>query len=189
MGVASKRRRKIKVEGRRYLWYVRDDPDSEAWVLHVLSEDKAFIVKYHLGQPAEGRYLIVLGPDFAGLPDAGGQWIRVLCPAWEKGGTVGPGDVRLVADDARVRLLASDATSSAAGVAVDLEGRPGDLVSLFPVGADVEGVSTDGLRYPLVAATLLVGRTRGLSNVRTATVARVAMRQGRLLIVEAPATL
>ena len=98
-------------------------------------------------------------------------------------------DVRLVADDARVRLLASDATSSAAGVAVDLEGRPGDLVSLFPVGADVEGVSTDGLRYPLVAATLLVGRTRGLSNVRTATVARVAMRQGRLLIVEAPATL
>jgi thiamine pyrophosphokinase len=102
-------------------------------------------------------------------------------------------DVRLVASEARVRLLAAiappDRTPAYDGVAVDLEGRPGDLVSLFPVGADVEGVSTDGLRYPLVDATLLVGRTRGLSNVRTAAVARVAIRLGRLLVIETPGTI
>jgi thiamine pyrophosphokinase len=70
-----------------------------------------------------------------------------------------------------------------------LIGRRGDVVSLLPVGPGVEGVTTDGLAYPLVDEPLAMGRTRGLSNVRLAAEARVAVRRGLLLVVESPATL
>jgi thiamine pyrophosphokinase len=97
-------------------------------------------------------------------------------------------DVRLVAADVRVRLLqAADVDGGAASV--DLEGRVGDLVTLLPVGADAIGVTTGGLAYPLDDETLLVGRSRGLSNRRTSTTATVRLLAGRLLVVETPATL
>ncbi len=97
-------------------------------------------------------------------------------------------DVRLVGAETRVRLLAApDAAGSV--VQLDLAGRVGDLVSLLPVGADVTGVTTRGLRYPLSDEPLLVGRTRGLSNVRESVVATVVLEAGRLLVVETPATL
>ena len=66
----------------------------------------------------------------------------------------------------------------------ELEGRAGDLVSLFPLGAGVEGVTTEGLAYPLRDEPLVVGPARGLSNVRSGPGARVALRAGRLLVVE-----
>jgi thiamine pyrophosphokinase len=94
-------------------------------------------------------------------------------------------DVRLVAADARVRLL--DATRGV--MRVELSGREGDLVSLLPVGGDASGVSTGGLAYPLGGETLRVGRTRGLSNRRTSATATVQLVDGRLLIIETPATL
>lgn len=97
-------------------------------------------------------------------------------------------DARIVTDTARVRLLTAPTPSGGDGTAT-LEGRVGDLVSLFPVGDPADRVTTAGLRYPLSAATLLPGRTRGLSNVRTAPLATVILARGRLLIVEAPATL
>ncbi len=70
-----------------------------------------------------------------------------------------------------------------------LEGRVGDLVTLLPVGGDAQGVRTIALAYPLHDETLLDGRTRGLSNVRTAPRAEVLVRSGRLLVIETPATL
>jgi thiamine pyrophosphokinase len=69
-----------------------------------------------------------------------------------------------------------------------LVGRPGDLVSLLPVGEAVEGVTTTGLVYPLDDEPLPAGTPRGLSNVMTADTASVRLRRGRLLIVESPAT-
>ena len=99
-------------------------------------------------------------------------------------------DTRLVAADARVRLLTAPMGGTTSEPAVArLDGRVGDLVSLLPVGGDAIGVTTDGLHYPLRAETLLEGRSRGLSNVRTSVTATVAVRAGRLLIVEAPASL
>ncbi|MBF6605077.1 MAG: thiamine diphosphokinase [Chloroflexi bacterium] len=71
----------------------------------------------------------------------------------------------------------------------ELEGRPGDLVSLLPLGDDVMGVTTSGLRYPLSDEPLRLGPARGISNIRLGRRATVAIRAGRLLIVEAPATL
>jgi thiamine pyrophosphokinase len=94
----------------------------------------------------------------------------------------------LLAADVRVRHLRAPSSGGGPATAV-LEGRVDDLVSLLPVGADAEGVSTDGLRYPLRDEVLRVGRTRGLSNVRTAPTATVSLGSGRLLVVETPATL
>jgi len=70
-----------------------------------------------------------------------------------------------------------------------LPGRPGDLVSLLPLGPGVEGVTTRGLAYPLVDEPLPAGHARGLSNVRSVSDAAVIVRHGLLLVVESPARL
>src|SRR3954465_6811087 len=69
------------------------------------------------------------------------------------------------------------------GAAVErlLPGRPGDIVSLLPLGGGVEGVTTRGLAYPLVDEPLPEGRARGLSNVRSGAHAAVVVRRGLLL--------
>jgi thiamine pyrophosphokinase len=98
--------------------------------------------------------------------------------------------VRLLAADARVRLFRAPAADGDRGpAALDLGGRVGDLVSLLPIGADAEGVTTDGLAYALRDEPLLEGRTRGLSNIRERTDASIMLRRGQLLVVETPATL
>jgi thiamine pyrophosphokinase len=96
--------------------------------------------------------------------------------------------VTLVAADARVRMLRGPRPDGAA-VRLDLTGRVGDIVSLLPIGDDVDGVTTDGLRYPLRDEPLRAGRTRGLSNVRERSDATVELRRGQLLVIETPATL
>jgi thiamine pyrophosphokinase len=65
-----------------------------------------------------------------------------------------------------------------------LPGEVGGLVSLLPHGGDVTGITTHGLRYPLLDEPLSVGPARGLSNVRIGPDAGVEVRAGRLLIVE-----
>lgn len=64
-----------------------------------------------------------------------------------------------------------------------IEGRPGDLVSLLPWGAAVEGVSTEGLKWPLRAETLYPEETRGISNEMLEPVAEVRTVSGLLLII------
>ena len=88
----------------------------------------------------------------------------------------------------RVRLITAPGPDGEA-VESHVRGRPGDLVSLLPVGAGVEGVTTDGLAYPLADEPLAPGRTRGLSNVRIEPDATVIVRRGQLLVVESPASL
>lgn len=99
---------------------------------------------------------------------------------------------RLLDAGTRITLLtgASGASGAASPVAAAqrFDGRPGDLVSLFPYGGTAEGVTTEGLRYPLHDEPLHLGPARGLSNVRLAGTAAVAVRRGRLLVVESPAT-
>jgi thiamine pyrophosphokinase len=94
----------------------------------------------------------------------------------------------LLAADARVRALRGPGTDRGSA-RLDLGGRVGDIVSLLPVGADAEGVTTHGLAYPLHEEPLLAGRTRGLSNIRELPDATVALRRGQLLVIETPATL
>ena len=82
---------------------------------------------------------------------------------------------------ARISLL--DGPGEAA-----LDGHVDDLVTLVPVGGPAAGVTTRDLRYPLRDETLEAGSSRGLSNVRTSSRAAVSLRDGRLLLIETPAT-
>jgi thiamine pyrophosphokinase len=68
-------------------------------------------------------------------------------------------------------------------------GRIGDVVSLLPLSPRVDGIVTAGLRYPLRDEALELGPARGLSNVRTESTATISVREGRLLVIETPATL
>jgi thiamine pyrophosphokinase len=64
-----------------------------------------------------------------------------------------------------------------------LEGAPGELVSLLPVGGTAEGVTTVGLAYPLAGETLEAGSSRGVSNRFEQKSAHVSVEQGTLLAV------
>jgi thiamine pyrophosphokinase len=65
-----------------------------------------------------------------------------------------------------------------------LEARPGDTVSLLPVGGDAHGVRTAGLEFPLAGDTLGLGRSRGISNVVASAPASVSLEDGVLLAIE-----
>ena len=90
-------------------------------------------------------------------------------------------DVRLVDASARIRLIGPGRH--------EIGGSVGDLVSLLPFGGDAGGVTTSGLRYPLADEPLVLGPSRGLSNVRLRADAAIALRTGRILVAETPATL
>lgn len=84
--------------------------------------------------------------------------------------------VRVVRGGATVRVLHG-------GDRLEIDGTIGDSVSLLPLGGDVRGVTTAGLRWQLDAASLRVGRSRGLSNEVVATPAAVSLDRGTLLVV------
>ncbi len=64
-----------------------------------------------------------------------------------------------------------------------IEGRAGDLVSLLPWGDTVEGIRTEGLKWPLSGDTLRPEKTRGVSNELLGETAAVKIASGLLLIV------
>ena len=65
----------------------------------------------------------------------------------------------------------------------EVHGLSGELVSLIPWGVPVEGVRTDGLRWPLSDETLYPDKTRGISNELLGERATVRIRSGLLLVV------
>ena len=71
---------------------------------------------------------------------------------------------------------------------VEIEGSPGDLLTLLATGGPAGGVTTTGLRWRLVGATLKPGSTRGLSNEFSEKTATVSVSQGALLAIHTPRT-
>lgn len=67
---------------------------------------------------------------------------------------------------------------------IKLEGKPGDLVSLIPVGGDVTGIYTEGLEYGLSNSTIRLGDTLGISNVFLKDYAQIKICSGCLLIIK-----
>lgn len=84
------------------------------------------------------------------------------------------GPARLVLEDDRTRSWVEGGD-----VALDLP--EGSVVSFFAVGAPAEGVTTQGLLYPLEDRRLELGVQDSVSNVITRRPASVRVRQGRLL--------
>jgi len=64
-----------------------------------------------------------------------------------------------------------------------LGGCPGDIVSLIPWNGAVRGITTSGLKYPLVDEALFPEKTRGISNILTLPEARIRLESGRLLCI------
>jgi thiamine pyrophosphokinase len=69
---------------------------------------------------------------------------------------------------------------------LSLAGPVGALVTLLPVNGDADGVTTEGLRFPLRDETLRFGRARGLSNEVASLPATITVRKGSLLVFETP---
>lgn len=76
----------------------------------------------------------------------------------------------------RVELYLADAHTA-------IEGHRGDLVSLLPLSDSTAGVTTRGLKYPLMDAVLHNTTTLGVSNEITELPASVSVRRGWLLVV------
>jgi len=85
-------------------------------------------------------------------------------------------DVELVTERATFRSLLGP------GI-LELEGAPGDWVTLEPLSELARGVATDGLRYPLRHEDLVRGSTRGVSNELTDRRGSVEVGEGLLLVV------
>jgi thiamine pyrophosphokinase len=62
-------------------------------------------------------------------------------------------------------------------------GAAGDLVSLLPLLGPAQGITTEGLRYPLGGETLYPHHSRGISNEMAGNAARILIEQGILLCV------
>jgi thiamine pyrophosphokinase len=68
----------------------------------------------------------------------------------------------------------------------EIHGQSGDTCSLIPLQGDAEGITTQELYYPLKDERLVFGPARGVSNVLTASIARVALDSGLLLAIHSP---
>lgn len=99
---------------------------------------------------------------------------------------------------ANVSLLTHCARLGASGVIRDqycevrvccrtlvLPGKPGDLLSILPLGVNVRIRATDGLAYPLYDFDMLLGDSRGVSNVFEADEALVDVADGWVCVVHA----
>lgn len=82
----------------------------------------------------------------------------------------------LVNEKNRVELIDKEVT---------LYGKAGDLVSTIPLSMQVEGVTLEGLEYPLVDYDLaLDDKLMAVSNVMTGTEAKVKIRKGYLFVMQ-----
>ncbi len=66
---------------------------------------------------------------------------------------------------------------------LEIEGHPGDRVSLLAFHDVVNDIFTKGLKYPLCHEDLLPYQTRGISNVMMKTTAFIQIKGGQLLIL------
>ena len=65
---------------------------------------------------------------------------------------------------------------------LNINGKPGAMISLIPISGDVPGITTQGLEYALRNETLSFGATRGVSNVFANDHAELSVMDGILLI-------
>jgi thiamine pyrophosphokinase len=99
----------------------------------------------------------------------------------------------LLLGSSRYAAVQLDAFVGAARVHVirerrQINGEPGELVSLLALHGPAQGVRTDGLVYALDGETLDPGSSRGVSNVFVTDMARVTLERGVLLAIRLPAS-
>ncbi|MEW5720206.1 MAG: thiamine diphosphokinase [Chloroflexota bacterium] len=96
-------------------------------------------------------------------------------------------NVLLLVKPARARVSAQIASAEVdtllAWERASIDGCPGETVSLIPLTERVEGIVTEGLRYPLRNETLYLGAARGVSNELIAERAEVTFTGGLLVVI------
>ena len=65
-----------------------------------------------------------------------------------------------------------------------LTGCPGDLLSVIPISDHVQGLTLEGLEYPLTNQALCMGSTMGISNVFTQDNACISLTSGAVLVIK-----
>jgi len=83
---------------------------------------------------------------------------------------------RAVDQDAETWIVTSDRP-------LTLHLPQGTLLSAIPFDAIVEGITYEGLEYPLTDATMRAGDPYGLSNVAAASAQRIRVASGRLVVM------
>jgi len=83
-------------------------------------------------------------------------------------------DICIIEKDQEIRFVKKS---------IEIKGHKGDEVSLIPIQTDCTGISTDGLYYSLINATVPFGSTRGISNVMVSSKAKVMLKQGLLMVI------
>lgn len=64
-----------------------------------------------------------------------------------------------------------------------IRGKPGDEISILPLTPLVKGVTTKGLKWPLVNKTIEMGSSLGVSNVLLESQAEFTLTEGKLLVL------
>lgn len=82
---------------------------------------------------------------------------------------------RLVSENQEVVLVRDE---------IVLTGAPGDYLSLFALTNRVDGVITEGLKYPLNKQPLFFASTLGLSNKFITSQVKVSVQSGLLLLIK-----
>ncbi len=82
-----------------------------------------------------------------------------------------------------VRIVEGSQTAFLIHDEAEITGKPGDIVSILPIGGDAVGITNSGLEWSLDDATLLLGTTRGISNVMLGERAYIRVREGMVFCV------
>ncbi|MBE7901189.1 hypothetical protein G7L40_16200 [Paenibacillus polymyxa] len=86
MGVRKKYKRKIIRANRLFYWYVEPDIDDEGIIkLHILAENKKFLVTYEVGQHSiknKTPIIVIIGKEFEGWTKEYIGYRRVITPNW-----------------------------------------------------------------------------------------------------------
>jgi thiamine pyrophosphokinase len=67
---------------------------------------------------------------------------------------------------------------------IELNGKPGELLSIIPLTQKVTGVTLKGLEYPLSNVTIEMGSSLGVSNCFKGTSASVFLKTGLLIVTK-----
>ncbi len=152
------------------------DPDTLAWLegagvpieRHPVDKDATDLELALARARALGGPIRVFGAWGSRLDQTIASLLLLAGPQWAGW------DVRFVDADREAFVLQGEGW---------IEGEPGDRVSLIPLLGDVEGVTLEGLFYPLREGVLPFGSTLGVSNRMVASRARVQTRRGLLLVI------
>ncbi|MBI5930898.1 MAG: hypothetical protein HY862_16430 [Chloroflexi bacterium] len=98
MVAETKRRRKIVVDGRSYMWRIKDSNDPAGWLcwsyeLVVASEDRRFYANYPILPKGELPFIWITGKEFKPTPPHPDNKYR--CPRFEReDGAITPQSVK-----------------------------------------------------------------------------------------------